>query len=208
MRKGRGRAGLLLATSAVALASAAEGGETITYRYDALGRLTATSTSGTVNNGVSTAVGYDPAGNRSSYAVAGGSGPPPPAPPPPAPPSPPPSPPPAPPPPANIPPTATNNGGSQPKCSTGLYDVVSDDSDADGDTPLALVSVSGSGFFVVSATEIQFNSTSSTGHKIGTYVVRDARGATASATLDVNVAGGVCGPQSAQLPPPPGKIGS
>jgi hypothetical protein len=220
------RAGLLPVTSVLALAgfAAAEAGETVTYSYDALGRLTATSTTGTVNNGVSTSLGYDPAGNRSTYAVTGAAGgtPPPPAPPPPAPPPPPPPPappppappPPAPPPPAppppppaNNPPTAANNSGAQPKCSTGVYDVVLNDSDVDGDYPLSLVSVTGVGFSIASASDLQFTSTSSAGYKIGTYVVRDSRGATASATLTVNVSGGICGPQSA--PPPPGeKAGS
>ncbi|MEA3063800.1 MAG: hypothetical protein QOJ27_228, partial [Sphingomonadales bacterium] len=81
MRSRGHRAGLLLATSALAWAGAANAGETVTYTYDALGRLVATSSSGTVNNGVASALGYDPAGNRSSYAVTGAAGPPPPAPP-------------------------------------------------------------------------------------------------------------------------------
>ena len=67
----------LLAGSGLALASAVRAGETTTYSYDALGRLTATSTTGTVNNGVATGIAYDPAGNRSSYGVSGGPGPPP-----------------------------------------------------------------------------------------------------------------------------------
>lgn len=50
---------------------AAVAAETATYQYDALGRLIASTLShGTV---VSTSIGYDPAGNRSSYVV-GGSG--------------------------------------------------------------------------------------------------------------------------------------
>lgn len=57
--------------SALALASAAEAGETVTFSYDALGRLTATASSGTVNNGVATGIAYDPAGNRSAYNVSG-----------------------------------------------------------------------------------------------------------------------------------------
>ncbi|HEX8225553.1 MAG TPA: Calx-beta domain-containing protein [Allosphingosinicella sp.] len=294
---------------------AAEAAETITYSYDALGRLTASSTTGTVNNGVSTGIGYDSAGNRTTYTVAGGSGPPPPpgggdppasasfavgdasateggilvftivktgsaagsvayatadgsaaapgdyqaaggplafaaaetsktvsvttfddtldenaetvalnlsgasagasigdgqgigtiadnddpaAPPPP---------------PGNISPTATNNRFSQQKCTSHAYDVVSDDSDQDGDTPLSLVAVSptGTGFFRQSPTEILFNSTSAVGDKSVTYTIRDARGAEASATLTVNVSGGTCGGGGGgiQAPPPPptGKIG-
>ncbi len=199
MQRGRRRAGLLIATSTIAFASPAEAGETVTYTYDALGRLTATSTTGTVNNGVATSIAYDPAGNRSSYAVAGAAGgtPPPVTPPPPPPP---------PPPPANNPPTALNDSGTQPKCSTAAYDVLVNDSDVDGDYPLALVSVSGTGFTLDSPTRIQFASGSTTGSKTGTYVVRDSRGATAGATLNINVSGGVCGPLPA--PPPTGETGS
>ena len=46
--------------------------ETVTYSYDALGRLKATSRAGTINNGVTTATTYDAASNRSNHAVTGG----------------------------------------------------------------------------------------------------------------------------------------
>jgi YD repeat-containing protein len=84
----------LLTASALALATAARAGETITYKYDALGRLVEQSSTGTVNNGAKAQVCYDKAGNRRSYAVAGVAAPAPP--PPPCPPPPPPSPPPPP----------------------------------------------------------------------------------------------------------------
>jgi hypothetical protein len=57
-----------------ALATPADAGETVVYGYDALGRLVSTTSSGTVNSGLSTTIGYDPAGNRQSYAVATGGG--------------------------------------------------------------------------------------------------------------------------------------
>lgn len=197
---------LLLAGSVAASAAAGQASETIVYSYDALGRLTATSSSGTVNSGISTSVGYDPAGNRSTYTVtgaAGGTPPPPPAPPPPAPPPPSPPPPAPPPPPANNPPTAVNNSGSQAKCTSMIYNVVANDSDVDGDYPLSLVSVSGMGFTLVSSTSIEFASTASTGTKIGAYTVQDSRGATASANLSVSVSGGFCQSQSPLPSPPP-----
>jgi YD repeat-containing protein len=59
------------ACSVLALASAADAGETVSYSYDALGRLTAATSSGTVNDGVATSLAYDPAGNRSAYTVSG-----------------------------------------------------------------------------------------------------------------------------------------
>jgi YD repeat-containing protein len=43
------------------------GGETGTYSYDALGQLVQSSATGTANN----VIGYDPAGNRTAYAVPG-----------------------------------------------------------------------------------------------------------------------------------------
>ncbi|MGA9581594.1 MAG: Calx-beta domain-containing protein [Allosphingosinicella sp.] len=59
----------MLTASAAALASAAQAGESVTYTYDALGRLTATSSTDTVNPGVTSSIGYDAAGNRSIYAA-------------------------------------------------------------------------------------------------------------------------------------------
>src|SRR5688500_10621940 len=69
MRNRGHHAGLLLATSAIAWANAAEAGETVTYSYDALGRLTATTSGGTVNDGATSTIGYDSAGNRSIFAM-------------------------------------------------------------------------------------------------------------------------------------------
>lgn len=58
-------AGFMLAVSP------ATAGETTTYSYDALGRLTGSASTGTVNNGLNTAIQYDPAGNRTNYTVTG-----------------------------------------------------------------------------------------------------------------------------------------
>lgn len=58
-----------LSVSVAALTSAAHAAETVTYSYDALGRLTATYSSDTVNPGVTSSIGYDAAGNRSIYAM-------------------------------------------------------------------------------------------------------------------------------------------
>jgi YD repeat-containing protein len=57
-----------------ALATPADAGETVIYGYDALGRLVSATSSGTGNSGLATTIGYDPAGNRQSYAVATGGG--------------------------------------------------------------------------------------------------------------------------------------
>jgi YD repeat-containing protein len=49
--------------------SSAPGSETVGYTYDALGRLTQVSRSGTINNGTQTGYAYDSAGNRTSTNV-------------------------------------------------------------------------------------------------------------------------------------------
>ncbi len=65
------RAGLLLATSAIACATGARAGETVAYGYDSLGRLIRVERSGTVNNGVAAHYSYDPADNRTNVTVNG-----------------------------------------------------------------------------------------------------------------------------------------
>lgn len=57
---------------ALAATSLAHASETTTFTYDAQGRLVASVRSGAVNNGATTAIAYDSAGNRTSYAVTGG----------------------------------------------------------------------------------------------------------------------------------------
>jgi hypothetical protein len=61
----------LLMAAAVSLATAAIAAETLTYRYDARGRLVKVERSGSVNNGVNTSYGYDKANNRNSMNVSG-----------------------------------------------------------------------------------------------------------------------------------------
>lgn len=272
---------LWLTASGIALASAARAGETVTYRYDALGRLTGSSSSGTVNNGATSSIGYDAAGNRSiygmsvsgapafsvseagaleggglvftviksgtgaasvSYASANGSAgsggdyhgvsgslsfaadesvktvavatiddsadepnetlslnlsapssgstiadgqgigtifdndePPPP------------------PPPGNTAPTAVNDTGSMLRCSSKAFNVLANDSDADGaiDLPLTIVGVAGYNFSHTS-TQIWVDSTGLSSGAYGVYTVRDARGAQSTATLTITISGGSC----------------
>lgn len=70
---------LALAGIGLALAStAAQAAETITYQYDARGRLVQVARSGSVNNGVTTSYQLDKANNRTSKTTTGSSNPPPP----------------------------------------------------------------------------------------------------------------------------------
>ena len=55
------------------LATQAHAGETITYTYDAQGRLTQAAHSGTVNNGVISTYVFDAADNRTNVTVINGS---------------------------------------------------------------------------------------------------------------------------------------
>ena len=45
--------------------------EATTYTYDALGRVAAAASSGSVNDGLNLSYTYDPAGNRLTYTVSG-----------------------------------------------------------------------------------------------------------------------------------------
>ncbi|HEU0099625.1 MAG TPA: hypothetical protein VFQ67_12730 [Allosphingosinicella sp.] len=70
---------VLPAAAAAALAaSAALAAETITYTYDAKGRLVKVERSGTVNNGVKAEYAHDKADNRTNVTVTGSPNPPPP----------------------------------------------------------------------------------------------------------------------------------
>lgn len=55
--------------STLVVATVAGAQETTTYNYDALGRLTGSSTAGGPNNNVATGTCFDRAGNRTRYDV-------------------------------------------------------------------------------------------------------------------------------------------
>lgn len=70
----RARAGvigsaLLLGAGALLVTAPAFGGETVTYHYDAQGRLVKVARAGTVNNGTTACYAYDDADNRTNVAV-------------------------------------------------------------------------------------------------------------------------------------------
>ncbi len=64
---------LVLSIAWLVGAPTANAASTITYTYDALGRLVQASTTGTVNNGAQMSTTYDAADNRSTYQVTGSS---------------------------------------------------------------------------------------------------------------------------------------
>lgn len=63
---------------ALLLSTAADAAETITYTYDARGRLVKVVRTGTVNNGVTTDYVIDKADNRTNKTTTGSPNPPPP----------------------------------------------------------------------------------------------------------------------------------
>ena len=78
MPKNTVRARLVLAAMTVALIPAiAAATETITYTYDAKGRLVKVERSGSVNNGVKAEYTHDKANNRTNVTVSGSPNPPP-----------------------------------------------------------------------------------------------------------------------------------
>lgn len=189
-RRPRALACALLAGTALALPAAAPANETITYSYDVLGRLVATTSSGTVNNGLTSQIGYDPAGNRSCYRVTspGASVP--------LCPTPPPGPVPPPPPAGNQPPVAVADTGSTTKCQAASFAVLANDYDPDGNTPLTLTGVSSNGLrgdASVSGGNVYFAPNGTSGTANVTYTVADSLGATASAVLTIAITNGACG---------------
>lgn len=62
---------LVIAAAATAVTVATLASETITYRYDARGRLIKVERSGTVNNNVKAEYTYDKAENRTNKTVTG-----------------------------------------------------------------------------------------------------------------------------------------
>lgn len=65
---------MLIAAALTSMSTAAIAGETITYSYDARGRLVQVAHSGTVNPGLNTTYAYDKADNRTSVTTAGSTG--------------------------------------------------------------------------------------------------------------------------------------
>jgi uncharacterized protein involved in exopolysaccharide biosynthesis len=69
---------LLMSAAATCCGAPAYAAETITYSYDARGRLVTVARTGTVNNNVTTSYAHDKADNRTGKTTSGSSNPPPP----------------------------------------------------------------------------------------------------------------------------------
>lgn len=194
---------LLISVSVIALMAipGAHATETVTYSYDAQGRLVQSVISGTVNNGQTSSTTFDAANNRTNYTVSlsGGGGTPPPPPPPPA------------PPPSNQPPVSVADATLSVVCDANdVRNVLGNDTDPEGDLPLSMTLTGGSGLSYVvqeGAQSIRFYAplTRNTAYAVS-YVITDARGATTSASLSLYAKGSIaqCGGsiQQRETPPP------
>jgi YD repeat-containing protein len=68
------RFGIFLLAASVALTTSASATETVTYNYDARGRLIHVARAGSVNSGIATNYQFDKADNRLTVTTTGGSG--------------------------------------------------------------------------------------------------------------------------------------
>jgi hypothetical protein len=171
----------LWACSVLALASAAEAGETVAYSYDSLGRLVRVDHSGTVNSGVIARYSYDSADNRTNVTVNAAAPPPPPSPPPP--------------PPSNHPPVAVSDSFQVQRCASAALHALANDSDPDGDA-LILTSVGGPaaqvGLMGIANNRLSWSPSSSSGTFTGAYTISDGRGGTATGGFTVQLGPGGC----------------
>jgi hypothetical protein len=165
--------------------------ESITYTYDALGRLVVAKSEGTVNDDQTHSLCFDPAGNRTKYrsddtGIVPSCAPTPSAMPSPT----------APPTPGmNTLPTAVADTKQVGPNQTRAVDVIANDTDADGDLPLALIAASvSSGSCTValfSGTEVSVTRGMSGGPGHGapvctiSYTVIDGRGGSAIGQLQI-----------------------
>jgi hypothetical protein len=83
------------------------------------------------------------------------------------------------------------------RCSSVIKNVVANDTDPEGNYPLALLSVSYMGLrgtaSMASSTSVQFDSNNSSGSAVVSYTVRDSLGASSTGTLTISIiAAGVC----------------
>lgn len=171
---------LMTGAAIIAIATPILASETITYTYDAKGRLTKVLRTGTVNNTVTAQYAYDKADNRSTVSTTGS-------------PNGTPTPPPPPPPSSNLPPVANADSVSLPCNSSIAKNLTANDTDPEGNLPLTVQSVtvnSGTASAsIASASSVTIFAATLAGTSQGSYVVRDSLGATATGTLTIITTG-------------------
>lgn len=93
--------------------------------------------------------------------------------------------------PGNQPPVANADTGSMGTCAKKVFNVLANDTDPEGNTPLVIVSASTDGSYgtvtLSGSTSVRFSAFGSTGVAQVSYVVRDSLGATATGQLNVTI---------------------
>ena len=175
----------------------AQSSETKTYTYDALGRLIIVDVNGGPADGDSTGYTFDPAGNRTNVSSPAVIPTPTPTPTPPTPtpsPTPPPPTPTPTPTPTNTPPVANADSTLIACWGTQSRNLTSNDTDADGDLPLALsalLRISGTAYAeIVSASSVGVTGAEAPGTTVYQYTIADSRGATADGSFTITTTDG------------------
>jgi len=93
---------------------------------------------------------------------------------------------------SNTPPAAVTDTVSVGRCTAASFNVVANDTDADGDYPLSVIGGYGQSFqtgsaYVAGSTSIGWNPTRFPGTYSNWYTVRDSRGATATGSFNITV---------------------
>lgn len=165
--------------AAMLVSSSGNGAETISFSYDALGRLVLSTTSGGPNSAIGSTTCFDAAGSRARQTVGSGvtsCGTPTPTPTPT---------------PSNTPPVAVNDTSSGACNVEKIVNVVTNDYDPNGNTPLSLVSVNPAAntyAYVYSGTSLAVVGSGSRTEYIY-YVVQDSLGAIATGRFTYTTTG-------------------
>lgn len=187
MDEGGGRTRLFLAASALTLiasgltiARSALASETQSYAYDALGRLVSVQYSGSINAGQAHSLCYDPAGNRTIYKTSST---------------------------GNLADCSGSSSGNQPPVTApdsltvrscgaiGHVNVTANDTDPEGNYPLALVSVTSGArghASVYNSSTIEYIAGPRSGNDVVTYTVKDSLGASSTGRVNVTITAGIC----------------
>jgi len=90
---------------------------------------------------------------------------------------------------SNQPPVANPDSITLAKCRSGSKDVIANDTDPEGNTPLVLTAVDASWAWVSSSTTVGISAPDTNGTYTANYTVRDSLGATSTGTLTLTVSG-------------------
>lgn len=160
--------GPALFVAAILPCSPAWPSETVTYSYDALGRLIVSAIANGPNNSRVMATCFDKAGNRARQVNTTGAAPSCPTS-------------------TNQPPVANADSVAVARCGYVEQNLTVNDTDPEGNYPLTLVSTNRTWVAVISASSVAIDGPMTAGTYPVSYVVKDSLGATSTGTLTVTV---------------------